>query len=107
MAQTLVSARAAVDGSWVLPPPLPPAAAPAASALPVCSPDPLLPDPPRETIWIAPEQARRSLVTLVRAAAQGAEVVLTRRGWPAARLVPATNARDRLGRLTGRTPPAA
>ncbi len=49
-------------------------------------------------IWLSPEQARRSLTRLVRAVQAGTEVVLTHRGLPAAKLVPATQERQRLQR---------
>ncbi len=50
-------------------------------------------------VWVAPEQARRSLPALVKAVSRGAEVVLTQRGAPVAKLVPAVEEAARLRRM--------
>lgn len=102
-AQALVVARAAVDGSWVMPAPVAHPASPAAllpAGEPDDSPDPPPCAPPGE-IWLTSEQARRSLPRLVRAVQAGTEVVVTRRGLPAAKLVAATQEHDRLRRMVG------
>jgi prevent-host-death family protein len=63
-------------------------------------PAPAVPD---GSVWLAPEQARRSLAKLVRAAAGGTEIALTHHGWPAAKLVPADQERAALQRALGRS----
>ncbi|MDR3536025.1 MAG: type II toxin-antitoxin system prevent-host-death family antitoxin [Acetobacteraceae bacterium] len=109
--QMLVVAHAAVDGSWVLPAPapIPPAPPPALQAThglaPPAEPRPSGASQPAPAnapaIWLSPEQARRSLTRLVRAVQAGTEVVLTHRGVPAAKLVKATQERERLQRTVG------
>lgn len=97
--QAVMAARAIVDGNWVLPAPASvPAGAladPASPAVEQARHQPVLP-PGNEAIWLTPEQARRSLSRLVRAVHDGVEVVLTHRGLPSAKLVPATAERARL-----------
>jgi AcrR family transcriptional regulator len=94
--QTLATARAVVSGDWVLPPPA--RVDTESVSLPMLEAG----TGRLDAIWISPEQARRSLPALADAVAKGTEVVLTRRGVPLAKLVPAVAEAARLRRLVRR-----